>query len=180
MAKIKIRIEKINSSTFQLTKIASSLVAKISDKFSHLPPGYQYSPKYRLLGAARAKKVLAIRMVRADGTFPAGLFSEVVQYITEDLEKEVIMSNDVMEHFLPLNDLIKDGLRDDIFSDYEFDPGEPVILRDYQFGALESAFENRHCLLNLSTGSGKCLGPKTKLKMRVPKHIANKYNLEVK
>lgn len=135
-----------------------------------------------------------IKMVKADGSFPAGLFSEVVQFITEDIGKEVVLSNDVMEHFLPLNDLIKGGIRDDLFSDYYFDDNgkilkkedtnehhpEQVILRDYQIGAVESAFENRNCLLNLSTGSGKCLGPNTKLKIKVPKIIAEKYNLKVK
>lgn len=168
--KIPIKIEKINSSIFQLTKISSSIVARLSDKFSFLPPGYRYQPKFRLLGVNGVK----VRMVKANGMFPAGLFSEIVTYLTEELGKEVVMSRDVLEHFLPLNDFFEGGIRDDIFSDFEFD-GNPVILRDYQHGALESAFENRHCLLNLSTGSGKCLGPDTKIKIKIDEKLAEKY-----
>jgi hypothetical protein len=58
------------------------------------------------------------------------------------------MSNEVMEHFLPLSDFFKDGINDNIFSDFQID-GNSVILRDYQLGAVKSAFENRNCLLNL-------------------------------
>ena len=173
--KIPIRIEKINSSIFQLMNIHSTVLAKISKNFSFLPAGYKFHPKYRLMGESG----VTIRMIRTDGTFPAGLFSEVVQFITEELEKEVVMSNEVIEHFLPLTELLKEEISDDVFSNFTFD-GVPVILRDYQYEALLSAFENRNCLLNLSTGAGKCLGPKTKLKIRVPKEIANKYNLEIK
>ena len=35
--KIPIKIEKINSSTLQLTKIATSVLAKVSEKFSLQP-----------------------------------------------------------------------------------------------------------------------------------------------
>jgi len=172
-----IKIEKLSSSTFQLTRISLSLVERIAtdDRFSFLPPGYQYQPKFRLLGYKGVK----IKMVRADGTFPAGLFSAVVDFITEELEQEVEMSTEIMEHFLPLDDLIENGINDDVFSDFEID-GNPVILRDYQLEAVKSAFENRNCLLNLSTGAGKCLGPKTKLKIRLPKEIADKYELEAR
>lgn len=167
---IPIKVEKINSSTFQLTKISSVLLAKISEKFSFLPPGYRFQARFRLMGIKGVK----VRLVQADGTFPAGLFSEIVTFITDTLKKKIVMSNDVMEHFLPLNDLIKNGITDDVFSDFEFD-GNPVILRDYQLGSVQSAFENRNCLLNLSTGAGKCLGPDTKLKIKIPANIAEKY-----
>lgn len=168
---IPIRVEKINSSTFQLTKISSVLLTKISEKFSFLPPGYKYQPKFRLLGVKGVK----VRLVKPDGTFPAGLFSEIIEFITDTLGKKVVMSSDVMEHFLPLNDFFENGICDDIFSDFEFD-GNPVKLRDYQLGAVQSAFENRNCLLNLSTGAGKCLGPDTKLKIRIPEELAEKYS----
>ena len=168
--KIPIRIEKINSSTLQLTKIASSVLEKVSEKFSYLPPGYKFQPKFRLMGVKGVK----VRLVQADGTFPAGLFADVVEYLTDGLRKKVVMSEDVMEHFLPLNDFFPEGVKDDIFSDYEFD-GNPVILRDYQHGAVEAAFENRHGLLNLSTGAGKCLGGDTKLKVKLPEEIIEKY-----
>lgn len=168
--KIPIKIEKINSSFFQMTKVSSSIVAKAAEKFSWLPPGYKFNPRFRLMGVKGVK----VRMVQPDGTFPAGLFSNVVEYLTDTLGKEVVMSRDVLEHFLPLNDFFDGGLSDDVFSDFKFD-GNPVKLRDYQFGALESAFENRHCLLNLSTGAGKCLGPDTKLKIRIDEKLAEKY-----
>jgi hypothetical protein len=168
--KIPIRIEKINSSTLQLTKIASSILSKLNEHFSYLPPGYKFQPKFRLMGIKGVK----VRLVQMDGTFPAGLFSEVVTYITDVLGKEVVMSNEVMEHFLPLNDFFENGITDDVFSDYEFD-GNPVMLRDYQLGAVDAAFENRNCLLNLSTGAGKCLGPDTLLDIKIPEELAKKY-----
>jgi hypothetical protein len=168
--KIAIRIEKIDSSTLQLTKIATSVLAKVSEKFSFLPPGYKFHPRFRLMGIKGVK----VRLVQADGTFPAGLFSDVVEYLTEVLKKKVVMSDEVMEHFLPLNDFFPEGVKDDVFSDFEFD-GNPVILRDYQHGAVEAAFENRHGLLNLSTGAGKCLGGDTMLKVKIPEEIAEKY-----
>lgn len=168
--KIPIKIEKINSSTLQLTKIATSVLAKVSEKFSFLPPGYKFHPRFRLMGIKGVK----VRLVQADGTFPAGLFSDVVTYLTDDLKKKVVMSEDVMEHFLPLTDFFPDGIRDDVFGEYEFD-GNPVILRDYQLGAVEAAFENRHGLLNLSTGAGKCLGGDTKLKVKIPEELIKKY-----
>lgn len=168
--KIPIKIEKVNSSTLQLTKIATSVLAKISDKFSYLPPGYKFQPRYRLMG----EKGVKVRLVQADGRFPAGLFSDVVTYLTDVLKKKVVMSEDVMEHFLPLNDFFPEGVQDSVFSEYEFD-GNPVILRDYQHGAVEAAFENRHGLLNLSTGAGKCLGGDTKIKVKIPKDLVEKY-----
>lgn len=168
--KIAINIIKIDSTTFQLTKIATSVIAKLSDKFSYLPPGYKFQPKFRLMGV----KGVSVKLIRPDGTFPAGLFNDVVTYLTEVLKKRVTMSADVMEHFLPLNDFFENGVTDDIFSDFEFD-GNPVILRDYQLGAVEAAFENRAGLLNLSTGAGKCLGGDTLLKVKLPEEIINKY-----
>lgn len=168
--KIKIHIIKIDSSTFQLTKISSGMIYKLSEKFSYLPDGFKFTPMYRLRGINGCK----IRLVRADGTFPMGLFSEVVEFLTDTLKKQVTVSSDVQEHYLPLNDFFKDGIRDDIFSEYEFD-GNPVILRDYQLGAVKAAFENRNGLLNLSTGAGKCLGGKTKLKVKIPKELIKKY-----
>lgn len=170
MKQIPIKIEKINSSVFQLTKISSSLISKLSDKFSYLPPGYRFQPRFRLMGINGVK----VRMVKADGTFPSGLFSNIVQYLTDELGKEVVMSRDILEHFLPLTDFFEGGLSDEVFSSFEFE-GNPVKLRDYQFGALESAFENRNCLLNLSTGSGKCLGPDTKIKIQIDEKLAEKY-----
>ena len=168
--KIPIKIEKINSSTFQLTKISSVILGKVSDKFSYLPPGYQFQPKFRLMGIKGVK----VRLVKIDGTFPSGLFSEVVEYITEKLKKEVVMSTEILEHFLPLTDFFEGGVSEDVFSDFEID-GNPVKLRDYQLGALQSAFENRNCLLNLSTGAGKCVGPDTKIKVRLPLKLVEKY-----
>lgn len=175
MAKVKtksipIRIEKINSSTLQLTKISTVILDKLRDKFSHLPPGYKFQPKFRLMGIKGVK----VYLIQPDGTFPAGLFSDVVEYLTEGLKKKVVMSSEVMEHFLPLNDFFEGGITDDVFADYEFD-GNPVMLRDYQLGAVQAAFENRNCLLNLSTGAGKCLGPDTVLNIRIPKDLAEKY-----
>lgn len=167
---IPIRIIKINSSTLQLTKISTTIIAKISEHFSYLPPGYKFQPKFRLMGIKGVK----VRLVQADGTFPAGLFGEVVEYITDVLHREVVMTNEVMEHFLPLTDFFENGINDDIFSDFQID-GNPVILRDYQLGAVQSAFENRNCLLNLSTGAGKCLGGDTVLNVKLPSYIAQKY-----
>jgi hypothetical protein len=121
-------------------------------------------------------KGVQVKLVQADGSFPMGLFSDVVEYLTEVQKKKVTMSSDVMEHFLPLNDFFADGIKDDIFSDYEFD-GNPVVLRDYQLGAVEAAFEYRNGLLNLSTGAGKCLDGKTEITVKLPKEIIKKYNL---
>jgi len=168
--KIKIHIIKIDSSTFQLTKISSGMIYKLSEKFSYLPDGYKFQPAYRLRGINGVK----VRLVRVDGSFPMGLFSEIVEFLTDTLKKQVTMSSDVQEHYLPLNDFFPNGIRDDIFSDYEFD-GNPVILRDYQLGAVEAAFENRNGLLNLSTGAGKCLAAKTRLKVKLPKELIKKY-----
>jgi hypothetical protein len=168
--RIPITIEKINSSTFQLTKISSVDIAKISEKFSWLPANYKYDPKFRLLGIKGVK----IRLVQQNGMFPSGLFNDVVDFIKNDLNKQVTISDDINEHFLSLVDFFKDGISDKIFSDFEFD-GSPVILRDYQLGAVESSFENRNCLLNLSTGAGKCLGGNTKLKVKLPTEIIEKY-----
>ena len=168
--KRSIKIIKINSSTFQLTKISSTLIAKLSDKFSWLPPGYKFQARYRLLGVKGVK----VRMIQADGTFPSGLFSDIFSYLTDVVHKKVEMSDDVREHFLPLTDFFEKDISDDVFSEYSFD-GEPVMLRDYQLGAVKAAFDNRHCLLNLSTGSGKCLDGDTKLKIRLPDDIAEKY-----
>jgi hypothetical protein len=167
---IPIRIIKINSSTLQLTKISSTVLVKISEHFSYLPPGYKFQPKFRLMGIKGVK----VRLVQADGTFPSGLFGDIVEYITDVLHKKVVMSNEVMEHFLPLTDFFKDGINDDIFSDFQID-GNPVILRDYQLGAVQSAFENRNCLLNLSTGAGKCLDGKTILNVKLPIDLVEKY-----
>jgi len=167
---IPIKIEKLSSSTFQLTKISSSTIAQISDKFSFLPNGYKFQPRYRLMG----KKGVMVRLIQANGCFPAGLFSSVVSYIMDDLGLEVVMTSDVREHFLPLTDFFEGGIKDDLFSNFSFDD-TPVILRDYQFGALQSAFENRNCLLNLSTGAGKCLGEDTKLKIKINVQLAEKY-----
>jgi len=169
--KISIKIEKINSSTLQLTKISTTILKKIIDKFAYLPPGYKFQPRFRLMGI----KGVLVRLVQADGSFPAGLFSDIVEYITDVLKKKVVMSNDVMEHFLPLNDFFENGINDNVFSDFEFD-GNPVLLRDYQLGAVEAAFENRNGLLNLSTGAGKCLGADTKLKVKLPKELVEKYH----
>lgn len=168
--KIAIHITKRNSSTLVLNKISSSMLYKVSEKFSFLPPGYKFNPKFRLMGIKGVK----VRLIQPDGSFPAGLFSDVVEYLTDVLKKKVTMSTEVMEHFLPLTDFFKKGIKDDVFSDYEFD-GNPVILRDYQLGAVEAAFENRNGLLNLSTGAGKCLGPDTRLKVKLPKEIIKKY-----
>ena len=167
---IAIKIEKINSSTMQLTKIASTVLEKVRDKFSFLPPGYQYQPRFRLMGIKGVKAYL----IGADGTFPTGLFSEIVEYLTDTLGKKVTMSNDVLEHFLPLTDFFEDGINENIFSNFEFD-GQPVMLRDYQIGAVKAAFENRNCLLNLSTGAGKCLGGDTLLNIKLPSHLIEKY-----
>lgn len=174
---IPIKIIKINSSVLQLTKISSVLLGKISDHFSWLPPGYKFNPKFRLMGVKGVK----VRLVQADGTFPAGLFSEIVEYITEVIKHPIVMSTEVMEHFLPLTDFFKEGISDDVFSDFEMD-GSPVVLRDYQLGAVQAAFENRNCLLNLSTGAGKCLGGDTKLNIRLPSHLVDKYKhlMEIK
>jgi len=168
--KIKIHIIKIDSSTFQLTKISSGMIYKLSEKFSYLPDGYKFQPAYRLRGINGVK----VRLVRPDGTFPMGLFSEVVEFLTDSLKKEVTMSSDVQEHYLPLNDFFQNGINENVFSDFEFD-GNPVTLRDYQLGAVQAAFENRNGLLNLSTGAGKCLGGSTKLKVKLPKELIKKY-----
>ena len=168
--KFKIHIIKIDSSTFQLTKISSGIIYKLSEKFSYLPDGYKFLPSYRLRGIQGVK----VRLVRPDGTFPMGLFSEVVEFLTDTLKKQVTMSSEVQEHYLPLTDFFPNGIRDDVFSDFEFD-GNPIILRDYQLGAVEAAFENRNGLLNLSTGAGKCLGAKTRLKVKLPKELIKKY-----
>ncbi len=167
---ILITIEKINSSFFQLTKISSSDIKKISEKFSYIPSGYQYNPKFRLLGINGVK----VRMIQANGMFPAGLFNEVYNFIKKDLGKKVILSNDVQEHKLPLNDFFEGGIEDTIFSDFEFD-GDPVILRDYQIGAVDAGFEIRNGLLELSTGAGKCLGGNTLLKIKMESSLAEKY-----
>lgn len=167
---IPIHIVKISSATFQLTKISSVILGKLSDKYSYLPPGYKFNPRFRLMGIKGVK----VRLIQPDGQFPAGLFSDVVTFLTEELKKKVTMSSDVMEHYLPLTDFFSNGIKDDVFSDFEFD-GNKVIMRDYQLGALESTFENRCGLLNLSTGAGKCLGPDTKLKVKLPKDIIDKY-----
>ena len=168
--KIKIHIIKIDSSTFQLTKISSGVIYKLSEKFKFLPEGYKFLPSYRLRGI----NGVAVRLVRPDGSFPMGLFSEVVEFLTDTLKKQVTMSSDVQEHYLPLNDFFQNGIKDDIFSDYEFD-GTPVMLRDYQLGAVQAAFENRNGLLNLSTGAGKCLGGDTRIKVKLPKELIKKY-----
>jgi len=165
-----IRIEKTNSSFFQLIKISSTDIAKISEKFSWLPQSYKYNPKFRLMGVKGVK----VRMVQVDGSFPAGLFKEVYAYIVNVLEKKVILSTAVQEHMLPLNDLFEEGINDSIFSDFEFD-GNQVILRDYQCDGVEKAFSVRNGLLNLSTGAGKCLGPNTKLKIRIDTELFEKY-----
>lgn len=167
---IPIHITKRDASTFVLNKISSNILYKLGEKFSFLPPGYKFQPKFRLMGVKGVK----VRLIKPDGSFPMGLFSEVITYLTDVLGKKVTISSEVQEHFLPLNDFFKDGIRDDIFSDYEFD-GNPVILRDYQHGAVEAAFENRNGLLNLSTGAGKCLGGDTKLKVKLPKELIKKY-----
>ena len=168
---IPIKIIKINSSTLQLTKISTTVIAQLAEHFSYLPPGYKFQPKFRLMGVKGVK----VRLVQADGTFPSGLFGDVVEYLTDVLKKKVVMSNEVMEHFLPLTDFFEEGINDDVFSDFEID-GNPVILRDYQLGAVQSAFENRNCLLNLSTGAGKCLGGDTVLNVKLPPYLAKKYN----
>ncbi len=167
---IPIKIEKIDSSIFQLTKIPSAILTKLRDKFAFLPEGYKFQPKFRLMGI----KGVQVRLIQPDGTFPAGLFTDVVNYITNDLNKEIIMSHDVMEHFYPLTDLFANGVNDDVFSEYELN-NTPILLRDYQLSAVQSAFENRNCLLNLSTGSGKCLGGSTLLNIKLPKELVTKY-----
>ncbi len=168
--KFAIHITKRSSATFVLNKISSSMLYHVQQKFAYLPPGYKFQPKYRLLGV----KGVQVKLVQPDGSFPMGLFSDVVEYLTDVQKKKVTMSTEVMEHFLPLDDFFEGGIKDDIFSEYEFD-GNPVMLRDYQLGALQAAFENRNGLLNLSTGAGKCLGPDTKLKVKLPKDIIEKY-----
>lgn len=168
--KIPIHIVKRSASIFQLTKIPSSILNKISEKFSYLPPGYKFNPRFRLMGIKGVK----VRMVQVDGSFPAGLFTDIVQFLTIELNKTVTMSNDVEEHFLPLTDFFKNGIKNDIFSNFEFD-GNSVMLRDYQLGAVEATFENRCGLLNLTTGAGKCLGDDTKLKVKIPSHLIEKY-----
>jgi len=168
---IAIHITKRDSATFVLNKISSKMLYYLSEKFSFLPPGYKFNPRFRLMGIKGVK----VRLIQPDGSFPMGLFSEVVEYLTDTQKKKVTMSSDVMEHFLPLNDFFEGGIKDNIFSDYEFD-GNPVLLRDYQLGAVEAAFENRNGLLNLSTGAGKCLDGKTKIKVKLPEHIIKKYS----
>lgn len=167
---IPIRIEKINSSFFQLTKISSVDIAKISEKFSYTPANYRFNPKFRLLGIKGVK----IRMVQTNGIFPAGLCGDITKFITKDLGKKVVLSTEVQEHLLPLNDLFEETIRDTIFSDFEFE-GNPVILRDYQLGGVDAAFSDRNCLLELSTGAGKCLGGNTKLKLQINAELAQKY-----
>jgi len=167
---IPIHITKRDSATFVLNKISSSMLYHVQQKFAFLPPGYKFQPRFRLMGI----KGVQVKLVQADGSFPMGLFSEVVEYLTEVQKKKVTMSSEVMEHFLPLNDFFEDGIKDDIFSDYEFD-GNPVILRDYQLGAVEAAFENRNGLLNLSTGAGKCLGGETKIRVKLDSKLIKKY-----
>jgi hypothetical protein len=166
----KVLISKINSSTFRIENLSSKGITKISEKFSFLPPGYKYNPKFRLLGLRGVK----VSLVKKDGTFPQGLIWDVIKTIKKDLGKDVELSEGVQEHIFPLDELIE--IRDDVFSDYYFGDN-PVILRDYQLGAVKSAFKNRNGILNLSTGAGKCLDGKTKIKIKIPKSIAKKYNL---
>ena len=168
--KFAIHITKRNSSVLVLNKISSNTLHQVRQKFAYLPPGYKFNPRFRLMGV----KGVQVKLVQADGSFPAGLFYDVVEYLTNVQKKKVTMSTEVMEHFLPMTDFFEDGIRDDIFSEYEID-GNPVILRDYQLGAVKAAFENRNGLLNLSTGAGKCLGPDTKLRVKLPKEIIEKY-----
>lgn len=170
---VPIQIKKINSSIFELDKISSSTLKKLSDKFSYLPPGYRFQPKFRLLGINGVK----VRLVRADGTFPAGLFFEVVDYLENTLGKEVEISDGVREHFYPLSDLLDEPVSDKVFSDFMM--GEnPVLLRDYQLGALKATLDKRYGILNLSTGAGKCLVGETELIVELPDEIVEKYELK--
>lgn len=167
---IPIKIEKLNSSTFQLTKISTVVLDKISEKFSYLPEAYKFNPKFRLMGIKGVK----IRMIQKDGTFPSGLLKDVVSFIKNVLEKEIEFSHDVEEHLFPLNDLFDNGINEDIFSNFLFD-GNPVILRDYQINGVEKTFQVRNGLFNLSTGAGKCLGGDTVLKIKIDESLIKKY-----
>jgi len=170
---IPILIKKRTAGTFVLDKISSGTLYKLSEKFSYLPPGYRYHPKFRLMGIKGVK----IRLIRPDGSFPQGLLQDITTYLKKTLKKKVKLSNDVKEHILPIHDLIKGGIKEDIFSDFEFD-GNPVILRDYQLGGVEAAFKYRNGVLNLSTGAGKCLTGDTEIIVQLPEYIIEKYKLD--
>lgn len=169
--KIKpILIERVNASFFQLSRVSMQTLEKISDKFSFLPPGYKFNPRFRLMGVKGVK----VRIVQMNGLFPAGLYKDVTEFIKKDLGKKYEITEEVQEHLFPLTDFFEQGITDDLFAEYQFD-GNPVMLRDYQLGAVQAAFEHRYGLLNLSTGAGKCLGGSTLVKVKIPKEIAKKY-----
>lgn len=46
---------------------------------------------------------------------------------------------------------------DDLFSDYQWPNGDPVMLRDYQLNAVHAAINNGQGLLEMATGAGKTL-----------------------
>jgi hypothetical protein len=167
----KVLITKINSSTFRIENLSSKGIEKLSEKFSFLPQGYKYNPKFRLMGLRGVK----VSLVKKNGTFPQGLLWDVLKTLKSTLNKDVELSDEVKEHIFPLDSIIK--IKDDVFKDY-YMGDNPVILRDYQLGALKSAFKNRNGILNLSTGAGKCLSGNTKIKVKLPTNIIKKYNLK--
>jgi len=162
-----ILITKINSSYYKLTNIDNNTLAKLSDKFSFVPDGYKFNPKFRLYGMKNSK----IRLIKNDGTFPQGLLT----LIQDDLKKmgaQYELSKEVKADIYPLTEFVKDHLTDELFKNYKLGDN-PVILRDYQLEALKIAFEKRNGILNLSTGAGKCLGYNTKIKIRVTDDFYN-------
>jgi len=158
-----IKIIKLNSSTFKLENASSTVIEKLREKFSFLPKGYMFNPKFRLMGY----KAIKVQMVKTDGSFPSGLFFEVFDYLENSLGKNVVFSKDVSKHFKPF----KIDIKEDIFKEKGF------VFRDYQIKAIKKALKYRYGLLNLSTGAGKCLKGDTKIKVKLPIDIIKKYNL---
>lgn len=146
-----IKIKKLDSVWFKLDDISSSNLERLRDKFSFVPPGYKYNPRFRLMGM----KAIKVHMIATSGVFPSGLFEEIVSIIMDELRMDVELTKELELHFAPLTDEIDIKHDDKVFSDegYEF--------REYQMTTLVEAFKWRYGILNLSTGAGKCLGPNT-------------------
>jgi superfamily II DNA or RNA helicase len=129
--------------------IPSGLMETAQNELTYYVPGFMHMPAYK--NTAWDGKV---RLMSKTGKTYLNLVSDVIP-VFESHGYDIIIEDNRFDWGDTFSSIVYPD--ENIFSEFKWDDGTPIVLRDYQLNAVHAALDDGQGLLEMATGSGKTL-----------------------
>ena len=146
MAKAVIEIQ--DEVNVRLKRVDSDTLSLAQNELTYFVPGFNFMPSFKL-GRWDGK----IRLLQLTGKTYLNLLDDILPIL-----EHAGYDFEIVDHRHDYSDIVDqiELIDEYLFKDYEIN-GSPVILRDYQVEAVNTALSEGSGVLELSTGGGKTI-----------------------